>query len=113
MPSPFPSVPLPGVSAKILVYLDQIDACKGKAKRMDFLRIAGNEIVLNAWVNYLVGCNLINVTHDGPKEYYSKTKIGFMLHDLLKLHSFVGPLFEDLSRQRRHTPQNFVISMGR
>ncbi len=44
---------LPRVSEKILQYLNKIDEASGRAKRMDFLRIAGNEAILKDWVEYL------------------------------------------------------------
>ncbi|HZW57280.1 MAG TPA: hypothetical protein VFF30_13400 [Nitrososphaerales archaeon] len=92
---------LPRVSAKILQYLDKIDEGSGRAKRMDFLRIAGNEAILNDWVEYLIQCNLIKAeTFDGKRSYL-KTEMGEKLHEVLKYHSYLGPLMGDLSRNRR------------
>ncbi|HXQ91849.1 MAG TPA: hypothetical protein VN739_02505, partial [Nitrososphaerales archaeon] len=74
----------------------------GKAKRMDFLRIAGNESSLNDWVEYLVRCNLIRVeTSSDKKIYYTKTELGERIHVVLRAHDYLGPLLSDLSRHRR------------
>ncbi|MHB8568367.1 MAG: hypothetical protein ACYC7D_15355 [Nitrososphaerales archaeon] len=98
--------PLSGVSRKILQYLEAIDRGNGKATRMDFFRIAGNEVILNNWIDYLSDCNLI-ATLQINKVYYAKTDAGQKLHELLKIHPYVGPLFNDLSRRRRHKTDNF------
>ncbi|MFI5420093.1 MAG: hypothetical protein ACHQ1H_03920 [Nitrososphaerales archaeon] len=92
---------LPRVSGKILKYLDKIDEGSGAAKRMDFLRIAGNEEILNDWVEYLIQCNLIKAEIVDAKSRYVKTELGQKLHDVLKLHDYFGPLMRDLSRDRR------------
>jgi len=93
---------LPGVSKKILQYLESIDSGSGRAKRMDFFRIAGNEQILNDWVEYMTSCALIDVEVgvDG-RSYFVKTEVGQKLHDILKRHDYLGPLFWDLSRGRR------------
>ncbi|HUI01249.1 MAG TPA: hypothetical protein VLX56_06435 [Nitrososphaerales archaeon] len=95
--------PLPGVSNKILQYLGRISDGGGKAKRMDFLRIAGNEANLNDWVEYLVRCNLIreeSSTEDG-RSYYTMTEFGLKVYEIVKNYNYLGPLFGDLSRERR------------
>ena len=93
---------LPGVSKRILQYLDKIDEGSGRAKRMDFLRVAGNEQILNDWVEYLEECNLIRAedSQDG-KTYYVKTDFGQRLHAVLRDYNYLGPLFGDLGRDRR------------
>ena len=53
---------------------------------MDFLRIAGNEKILNDWVEYLTGCNLIRVEDIEGKTQYVKTDLGKRLHEVLKDH---------------------------
>ncbi len=69
---------------------------------MDFLRIAGNEDILNDWVQYLTRCNLIrSETTDEGRATYVKTDLGARLHEVLKAHVFLGPLLSDLSRDRR------------
>ncbi|MHB1908590.1 MAG: hypothetical protein ACYCQJ_06920 [Nitrososphaerales archaeon] len=103
-------VNLPHVARRILTYMEKIDESNGQAPRMEFLRIAGNEAVLNNWVNYLIGCNLIKSTVIGKRTYYTKTDAGQKLHAILKLHPYVGPLFEDLSRDRRHKGEIFSIN---
>lgn len=96
------STPLPGVPNRILQYLNKIDERAGRAKRMDFLRIAGNEEMLNDWIDYLVRCNLIKIeTLEDGKSCYVKTDIGQKLHEVLKLHAYLGPALGDLSRNRR------------
>ena len=93
---------LPGVSNRILLYLNKINEV-GRAKRMDFLRIAGNEANLNDWVNYLVKCNLIleETSHEDGKTTYVMTEHGRKVHEILRDYSYLGPLFGDLSRDRR------------
>ena len=71
---------------------------------MDFLRVAGNESNLNDWVGYLVECNLIveevSQGEEGRKSYVM-TEYGRKMHEILKDYNYLGPLFGDLSRQRR------------
>ncbi|MDA4124808.1 MAG: hypothetical protein OK438_05080 [Thaumarchaeota archaeon] len=92
---------LPRVSEKILQYLNKIDEGSGRAKRMDFLRIAGNEAILNDWVDYLSQCNLIRAETQDGRVQYVKTNLGQRLHEVLKAHSYLGPLMGNLSRDRR------------
>lgn len=68
---------------------------------MDFLRIAGNEKMLNSWIEYLVRCNVIRVVEDNSKKVYRKTDAGDTLHDLLKLHPYLGSILRDIGRNRR------------
>jgi hypothetical protein len=69
---------------------------------MDFLRIAGNEEMLNDWIDYLSRCNLIRTeTNEDGKPYFVKTDIGQKLHDVLKVHGYLGPVLGDLGRNRR------------
>jgi hypothetical protein len=94
---------LPGVSSRILRYLDKISEEAGRAKRMDFLRIAGNEANLDDWVEYLTRCNLIRTetsSEDGRISYVM-TDFGRRVHGILKDYNYLGPLFGDLSRNRR------------
>jgi len=92
---------LPAVSRKILEYLDKIDEKSGRAKKMDLLRIAGNETILTGRTEYLIGCNIITEVQENGKRYFIKTDVGQKLHEVLKLHPYVGTLFEDLGRMRR------------
>lgn len=92
---------LPGVANKILLYLNKISEGGGREKRMDFLRIAGNEEILNDWVEYLARCNLIRIETEEGKTYYVKTDLGEKMQQVLKAHDFLGPLLSDLSRNRR------------
>ncbi|MDA4130834.1 MAG: hypothetical protein OK457_08695, partial [Thaumarchaeota archaeon] len=92
---------LPGVANKILQYLNKISEGSGRAKRMDFLRIAGNEEILNDWIEYLVRCNLVRAETDDGKNYYVKTELGEKMQQVLKAHDYLGPLLSDLSRNRR------------
>ena len=95
------STTFPGVPSQILQYLNKIDERQGRANRMDFLRIAGNEEMLNDWEAYLTRCHLIDShTHEG-KISYLKTDIGWKLHEVLKVHSYLGPALGDLGRNRR------------
>jgi len=96
------SIALPGVSSRILQYLNRITEGGGRAKRMDFLRIAGNGEILDDWVEYLKKCNLINAEEDADgKTYYLKTDLGERVHSVLKAYDYLGPLLSDLSRERR------------
>ncbi|HEY6283251.1 MAG TPA: hypothetical protein VIW22_04930 [Nitrososphaerales archaeon] len=99
---------LPGVSKRVLEYLDRIIKGGGRANRMDFLRIAGNESNLNDWTDYLVKCNLIREEpfqkEPGGKKTaatYVLTEYGGKMHEIMKDYNYLGPLFGDLSRQRR------------
>ena len=92
---------LPGVSGRSFQYLNKIDQGSGRAKRMDFLRVAGNEEILNDWVEYLTRCNLILAEVQEGRSYYVETDLGQKLHEVLKSHEYLGPLFGDLSRNRR------------
>lgn len=69
---------------------------------MDFYRIAGNEEMLNDWIDYLTRCNLIrSETSEDGKQLFVKTEIGQKLHDVLKVHAYLGPALGDLGRNRR------------
>lgn len=70
---------------------------------MDFLRIAGNEANLNDWVEYLVRCNLVReeVSQPEGRTFYVMTEFGHKVHAILKDYHYLGPLFGDLSRDRR------------
>ena len=68
---------------------------------MDFLRVAGNEQILNDWVDYLIRCNVIRPETNNEKTTYLKTELGQKLHAVLKDHGYLGPLIGDLSRNRR------------
>ena len=94
---------LPGVSKRILQYLERISEEGGRAGRMDFLRIAGNEANLDDWVEYLEKCNLILIqkSPESGKVAYAMTDYGRRVHGVLKDYNYLGPLFGDLSRNRR------------
>jgi hypothetical protein len=94
---------LPGVTRRILQYLGAINESGGKAKRMDFLRIAGNEANLGDWVAYLTKCNLIREerSQEDGRIVYVMTELGRKMHGVLKDYAYLGPLFGDLSRNRR------------
>ena len=70
---------------------------------MDFLRVAGNEEILNDWVEYLVKCNLVKEEKEDGKTSYVKTDMGESLHKVLKAYDYLGPLISDLSRDRRRS----------
>jgi len=75
---------------------------------MDFLRIAGNETILTSWIKYLTDCNIVVETRENGKQYFCKTDAGQKLHDILKLHPYLGTLFEDLSRFRRQKRDRII-----
>ncbi len=89
------------MARRILEYFDRIDQSGGKASRMDFLRIAGNEANLNRMANYLIGQKIVVETKgDDGRVTYSKTDLGEKLHALLKGHEYFGSLLKDLGRSR-------------
>ena len=100
---------MPGVAKRILQYLDSIDEASGRAKKMDFLRIAGNEANANQWIEYLCRCNLISELDDsgrndesgGGRRSYVKTELGQKVHEVIRNHDHLGPLLDDLSRMKR------------
>ncbi len=96
---------LPPHAQRIYNYLKKIDEMGGKASRMDFLRIAGNERNLDRFVKYLCDRKLIEEQLSTDKTYYSRTAIGDRLLSALNDHEYVGPLFEELARSRMGPPQ--------
>lgn len=98
---------LPAVSRRILEILDKIDAT-GRLSKMDFIRIAGNEKMANDWIRYMITCNLISSFRYDGKFFFCKTNVGQKIHEALKLHPYVGPLFEDLGRMRRPTMRRII-----
>ena len=97
---------LPPHAQRIYNYLKKIDEMGGKASRMDFLRIAGNERNLDRFVKYLCDRRLIVEVASSEKTFYLKTEIGARLLSALDDHEYVGPLFEELSRSRMGPPQS-------
>ena len=65
------------------------------------MRIAGNEEILNDWVEYLVKCNLVRIETEEGKIHYIKTELGEKMQEVLRAHDYLGPLLSDLSRDRR------------
>ena len=89
------------MARRILEYFERIDQSAGKASRMDFLRIAGNEANLNRMVSYLVAQRLVvEAMNEEGRMNYSKTDLGEKLHALLKGHEYFGSLLTDLGRSR-------------
>jgi hypothetical protein len=93
---------LPPLAKRILQYFERIDEAKGKAGRMDLLRIAGNEANLNRMVGYLIKRGLITEVKEGDigRVSYCKTDLGEKLHALLKGHEYFGSLIEELGSSR-------------
>ena len=82
-------------------YLEAIDQGGGKASRMAFYNIAGNEENLRRWEQKLCGeWKLVAKSQEDGHEVYGKTELGEHLHRLLKSHDYVGGLFEELIRDR-------------
>jgi hypothetical protein len=82
-------------------YLEAIDQGAGKASRMAFYNIAGNEENLRRWEQRLCGeWKLVTKSQEDGHEYYRKTELGEHLHMLLKSHEYVGSLSEELIRDR-------------
>ena len=89
------------MARRILQYFDRIDQSAGRASRMDFLRIAGNEANLNRMTGYLIAQRLLIEAKDQEGRIsYSKTDLGEKLHALLKGHEYFGSLLTDLGRSR-------------
>ena len=92
---------LPPMAKRILQYFDTMDVEAGRARRMDLLRIAGNEANLNRMISYLESQKLMVESKDGEgRVYYSKTDLGEKLHALLKGHEYFGSLLKDLGKSR-------------
>ena len=68
---------------------------------MDFLRIAGSEEMLNDWNDHEPLQPHQNRDHRDGKMSYVKTDIGQKLHEVLKVHAYLGPALGDLGRDRR------------
>lgn len=86
---------------RILRYFEAVDDEGGSAPRMAFYRIAGNEDNLRRWEEKLCGeWRLMVRVEEGDRIYYRKTEAGENLHQLLKIHGYVGSLFEELIRDR-------------
>jgi len=82
--------PLPGSAAKVEEYLDEIDRRGGRAKRMDFYRIAGSETNLNRWIKFLMDdCKFIKKEIKEDRIYYQKTERGQFIHDVYKNHRYL------------------------
>ena len=82
-------------------YLEAIEHTQGKAPRMAFYNIAGNEENLRRWEQKLINeWRLVARYEEDGREYYRKTELGELLHKLLKSHEYVGGLFEELIRDR-------------
>jgi hypothetical protein len=82
-------------------YLEAIDEAGGKAPRMAFYNIGGNEENLRRWEQKLIiEWRLVTKYEEDGRQYYRKTELGEHLHRLLKSHEYVGNLFEELIRDR-------------
>jgi hypothetical protein len=82
-------------------YLEAIEQAQGKASRMAFYNIAGNEENLRRWEQKLIDeWRLVTKNEEDGREYYRKTELGEHLHKLLKSHEYVGSLFQELIRDR-------------
>jgi DNA-binding transcriptional ArsR family regulator len=81
--------------------LDAIEQAQGKAPRMAFYNIAGNEENLRRWEQKLINeWRLVTAYEEDGRQYYKKTELGEHLHRLLKSHEYIGSLFEELIRDR-------------
>lgn len=90
-----------GNLARTLRYLDTVDAGTGRASRISFYNIAGNEENLRRWEQKLINeWRIVEKFQDDGRDYYRKTMFGEHLHKLLKNHQFLGGLFEELIRDR-------------
>lgn len=68
---------------------------------MSFYQIAGNEDNLRRWEQKLCDeWRLMVKVEEEDHTYYRKTEVGENLHQILKNHSYVGGLFEELIRDR-------------
>ena len=69
---------------------------------MAFYNIAGNEDNLRRWeLKLCTEWRLVSKVREADgREYYEKTDFGEHLHKLLKNHSYLGNLFEELIRDR-------------
>ena len=68
---------------------------------MNFYYIAGNENNLRRREQKLIGeWRIVEKFQDQDRDFYRKTGFGEHLHKLLKNHTFLGGLFEELIRDR-------------
>ena len=82
-------------------YLEAVELAQGKAPRMSFYNIAGNEENLRRWEQKLINeWRIVTKYEEEGREYYRMTELGEHLHKLLKSHEYVGGLFEELTRDR-------------
>ena len=95
---------LPPHAKRIFDYFESIDSAGGKANKTDLFRVGGNVANRDRMVDYLIERNLINQSQENEHTYYSKSKIGQDLHNVLKNHEYVGSLFEELGRSRLRPP---------
>jgi len=86
---------------RILQYLDKIDEREGSyAIPTDFLRIAGNTANRDRWVKFLESSGLITEEEVEGRIHYVKTERGKIWHEALKSADYVGPLLDELHRDR-------------
>lgn len=68
---------------------------------MTFGQTAGNEDNLRRWEQRLCDdWSLVVRVEEDDSTGYRKAEVGEMLHQILKNHSYVGSLFEELIRDR-------------
>ena len=81
--------------------MDAIETGGGRCSRMNFYYIAGNEDNLRRWEQKLIGeWRIVEKFQEQDRDLYRKTSFGEHLHKLLKNHTFLGGLFEELIRDR-------------
>jgi hypothetical protein len=89
-----------GPAGRALEYLEAIDKRGGKARRMDFLRIAGSEAAVDRWVSFLVRHGMVVEAEEDGSRIYAKTDFGERIHKTLNDHRTVKIIIEHLSGRR-------------
>jgi hypothetical protein len=100
----------PGFAARLLKLLDTLDENNGQLNWWGFIRWAGNEDAARRQELILCDdCHIIERIEnprdrrdsDGRKHsVYAKTPYGQKLHEVLKVHDYVGPLFRIIGRNK-------------
>jgi predicted transcriptional regulator len=91
---------LPPFAKRVLAYFDMIESVGGRASKTDLFRISANVTNRDRMTKRLCERKLLQEVEDGGHTYYIMTDWGKELHDLLKNHEYIGPLFEELAKSR-------------
>lgn len=83
-----------------LALLDCIDENDGKASKWALIKILGNTAQFRYWVDdFLLNERFLTETSTSQHQFYAKTELGDLLHQLLK-HGHIMDAFLKLSGKR-------------